>query len=80
MVIRGHLIRHRQDEREVLLVEVGALENRLRRHRDLVIGVDKFFKHLDVELDLGYFLPGEAFSDDEDDPAWWVQLQFEWNF
>ena len=46
---------------------------------DLVFGLDKLYGHLDIELDVGYFVPGHAFQNN-DHPALWVALQFEWNF
>ncbi len=57
----------------------------LKRNRDigdefdLVLGLDKLFDHMDVELDVGYFVPGSAFEAN-DHPALWVALKLEWNF
>ncbi len=46
---------------------------------DLVLGFDKLAERVDIEVDLGYFLPGDAFGAD-DHPALWVAVQVEWNF
>ncbi|MGE3163959.1 MAG: alginate export family protein [Planctomycetota bacterium] len=46
---------------------------------DLIIGLDKLFRHLDVEIDVGYFIPGRAFGE-SDRPAFWLGVQMEWNF
>ncbi|MFN0057713.1 MAG: alginate export family protein [Planctomycetota bacterium] len=46
---------------------------------DLVLGLNKLLKRFDVELDLGYFTPGNAFQGNEH-PALWVALQLELNF
>ena len=47
---------------------------------DVVFGLDKIFGHFDLELTYGYFVPGDAFANNDDDPAMFVAVQFEWNF
>ncbi|MFQ5653284.1 MAG: alginate export family protein [Planctomycetota bacterium] len=57
----------------------GGNSREIGREFDLVIGVEKLLRRFDVEVDIGYFMPGRAFEVD-DDPALWVQVQVEWNF
>ena len=44
-----------------------------------MLGLNKVFGHWDLEIDLGYFQPGDAFETD-DDPAYWLAVQLELNF
>lgn len=75
---------YRQDERSMDLRDTSlrsapsGLDRDLGQEIDIIFGVDDLWKRVDIELDLGYFIPGSAFVDDE--PAFWAALQLEWSF
>ena len=46
---------------------------------DLVLGLSDLWGAWDFELDIGYFIPGDAFET-TDDPATWVAMQIEYKF
>ena len=59
-------------------MDPSGLDKELGSEIDIVIGADKLINHLDLELGMGYFFPGDAFPNA--DPAQWIRLQIEWNF
>lgn len=76
---------YRQDEGADFLRDAdvkpspSGLDRDIGREIDLVVGLDDIWRNYDLELDIGYFVPGSAFGN-EDDPALWIALQIERNF
>lgn len=62
-----------------LRADPNGLSRDIGEEIDLIVGLDDIFGHMDVEIDVGYFVPGSAF-DVNDHPALWCALQLEWNF
>ncbi|MCA8960505.1 MAG: alginate export family protein, partial [Planctomycetes bacterium] len=57
----------------------SGLDTDIGNEIDVVVGVDDLWGRVDIELDFGYFTPGDAFLTD-DHPALWTAVQLEWTF
>ena len=65
--------------RSRLRMSPDGLHRDLGTELDLVFGMTELWDDFDVELEVGRFQPGPAFSTDAD-PAWFTSLQLEYNF
>lgn len=62
-----------------LKINPNGIDTDLGSELDLVIGLNDVFDQIDMEIEAGYFMPGDAFGTDPD-PGWFSSIQFKYFF
>ncbi len=62
-----------------LRIDPNGIDRDLGSEIDLVIGLNDVFDQIDMEFEVGYFMPGSAFGSEPDD-SWFSSVQFKYYF
>ena len=62
-----------------LRLDPNGIDRDLGSEIDLVIGLNDVFDQIDMEFEVGYFMPGSAFGSEPDD-SWFSSVQFKYYF